>query len=106
MIRTKLRNRLGAAVAAALLAACAAPALAVEIRPAGDLFYNYYSDNLVGNPAKMYPCPRPTPEYVGHTYFTYQPLLPHEFLRRPHAKVYTRLGPLGLPQNRTTVLWW
>lgn len=52
-----------------------------------DLFYNYYvGPAAVSNPyganavAAMYPSPVPAPPLVGHTYITYQPLLPHEFL--------------------------
>jgi len=48
-----------------------------------DLFYNYYvgPGNCGGAAvAGMYPSPRPTPPLVGHTYITYQPLMPHEFL--------------------------
>ena len=56
---------------------------------AGDLFYNFYSPPVgyesVG--AQLYPCPRPTPRWVGWTYITYQPLMPHEFLYR-HKRVY------------------
>ena len=44
-------------------------------------FYNHYvgpgPDGTVG--AKLYPCPRPTPPLIGHTYITYEPLNPHEF---------------------------
>ena len=45
-----------------------------------DLFYNYYVDYPGGVPAQLYTSPRPTPPLVGHTYITYQPLMPHEFL--------------------------
>lgn len=34
--------------------------------------------------AQLYVSPRPTPPLVGHTYITYQPLAPHEFLYRHH----------------------
>lgn len=64
--------------------------------------YNYYVGG--GWPAQMYPCPRPVPAYVGHTYITYEPLAPHNFLYR-HRRVYS--GPAGIPnQPRVTVLWW
>lgn len=50
-----------------------------------DLFYNYYAPG--GN--AMYPAPLSwTPEYVGHTYFTYPPLYPHHYLE-PHRLSYT-----------------
>ena len=55
-----------------------------------DLFYNYYV-GPPGVPAQMYLCPRPTPPLVGHTWITYQPLMPHEFMykhRRNYYKYY------------------
>ena len=72
----------------------------------GDLFYNYYVPPVgagsVG--AELYPCPRPTPPLVGHTYVTYQPLMPHEFLYK-HHRVY-RTAHDDAPQTRTSVHWW
>jgi hypothetical protein len=70
----------------------------------GDLFYNYYSPPGYGGlSAELYPCPRPTPPLVGHTYITYQPLMPHEFLYE-HARTYVRKTP-GAGRTRTTVTW-
>ena len=43
--------------------------------------------------AEMYLSPRPTPPLVGHTYITYQPLMPHEFLYRHHRSYYRDNGP-------------
>ena len=46
-----------------------------------DIFYNYYvGPQPSGTAAQMYPSPRPVPPNVGHTYVTYPPLMPHEFL--------------------------
>jgi hypothetical protein len=71
----------------------------------GDLFYNYYvppvGPGSVG--AKLYPCPRPTPPLVGHTYVTYPPLSPHEFLY-PHKRVYWTKHE-DAPRTRTSVHW-
>ena len=71
----------------------------------GDLFYNYYVPPVgygsVG--AELYPCPRPTPPMVGHTYITYQPLMPSEFLY-PHHRVYWT-GHNDAPPTRTSVHW-
>ncbi len=71
-----------------------------------DLFHNYYvgpsGDGVVG--AQMYPCPRPTPARVGHVYFTYPPLMPHEFLYKHHRSYYRRHATGGA--TRTNVLWW
>jgi len=46
------------------------------------LFANYYvpPGSPAGVGAQLYPSPRPTPPLVGHTYVTYPPLAPHEFL--------------------------
>ena len=72
---------------------------------AGDLFYNEYvppvGPGSVG--AQLYPCPRPTPPLVGHTYITYQPLMPHEFLYK-HHRVYTTKHEAA-PRTRTSVHW-
>ena len=48
-----------------------------------DIFYNYFqgpSGPGGGVPAQLYVSPRPTPPMVGHTWITYPPLNPHEFL--------------------------
>ena len=78
-------------------------------RPQGDLFYNYYyPGSLVGGPpVSMYPSPLPVPARVGHTYITYQPLYPHEFMY-PHSRTYRRYArPYGVvPVNTTRVVWW
>jgi hypothetical protein len=72
----------------------------------GDLSYNYYvppvGPGSVG--AELYLCPRPTPPRVGHTYITYQPLMPHEFLYK-HYRHYTTVHP-DAPKTRTSVHWW
>lgn len=85
-----------------LLAAALASAMAWQCLPSGDgaacaqgwegrrqisyqdpddLFYNYYvGPQPSGTAAQMYVSPLPVPARVGHTYVTYQPLMPHEFL--------------------------
>ena len=63
-----------------------------------DLFYNYYvGNNCGGMGAELYLSPRPVPPFVGHTYITYQPLMPHEFMYT-HGRTYHRYynGGLGL----------
>lgn len=37
--------------------------------------------------AGIYPAPHPVPSHVGSSYYTYQPLMPHEMLY-PHARNY------------------
>ena len=61
-----------------------------------DLFYNYYVGPSAGGgvPAQLYISPRPTPPLVGHTWITYPPLMPHEFLYH-HKRTYYRYYPGG-----------
>ncbi|MHC4400716.1 MAG: hypothetical protein ACYTG0_13655 [Planctomycetota bacterium] len=70
-----------------------------------DLFYNYYvpPGPMGGAGAELYLCPRPTPPWVGHTYITYPPLMPHEFLHK-HCRFYSRRNPKG-GRTRTMVVW-
>jgi hypothetical protein len=74
-------------------------------RTAGDLFYDYYVPpaGYGCRAASMYPCPMPVPPLVGHTYITYQPLMPHEFLYK-HRRTYVRQHPNGRV-TRTRVSW-
>lgn len=72
-----------------------------------DLFYNYYvgpAPMAGGVAAGMYPAPLPTPPLVGHTYITYQPLMPQEFLYQ-HHRSYHRHHP-GRGWVSTKVHWW
>ncbi|MBN1912011.1 MAG: hypothetical protein JW818_19975 [Pirellulales bacterium] len=61
-------------------------------RTSPDLFYNYYvpPGPCGGVGAQLYVSPRPVPERVGHTWITYQPLMPHEFLYTHHRTYYRR----------------
>jgi hypothetical protein len=56
-----------------------------------DLFYNYYAQPgpYNGAAAGMYICPKPVPPHVGHTWVTYQPFMPHEFMYQHHRAYYT-----------------
>jgi hypothetical protein len=77
------------------------------IRPysRADLFYNYYAPPCGdGVGAQLYVSPRPVPQHVGHTYITYQPLMPHEFLYK-HHRTYFRYHP-GSGVTKTKVHWW
>jgi hypothetical protein len=61
-----------------------------------DLFYNYYEGpNPSGNATAMYISPRPVPPHVGHTYTTYQPLMPHEYLYRHTRSHYAHVPGAG-----------
>ena len=53
-----------------------------------DLFANYYvGPQPSGTAAQMYVSPQPVPANVGHTYTTYQPLMPHEYLNK-HTRTH------------------
>lgn len=68
-----------------------------------DLFYNHYvGNNCGGMGAQLYLSPRPVPQFVGNTYITYQPLMPHEFLYT-HDRTYHRYYNGGLGLTRTHV---
>jgi hypothetical protein len=68
-----------------------------------DLFYNYYAwPSCTGLGAELYLSPRPVPPHVGHTYITYQPLYPHEFMYG-HHRTYHRYYNGGQGLNRTHV---
>jgi hypothetical protein len=68
-----------------------------------DLFYNYYAQPgpFNGAAAEMYVCPRPVPPHVGHTWYTYQPFYPHEYLYK-HQRAYYTHNP-GAGWRRTNV---
>ena len=74
-------------------------------QPRYDLFYNYYAGQYGGQPAQLYISPRPTPPFVGHTYMTYQPLMPHEFLYK-HHRFYHRYNVYDCGATKTCVCWW
>lgn len=68
-----------------------------------DLFYNYYAwPSCTGVGAQLYISPIPVPPHVGHTFITYQPLYPHEFLYT-HHRTYHRYYNGGQGLNRTHV---
>lgn len=71
-----------------------------------DLFYNYYTQaNCNAAPAKLYVSPLPVPAAVGHTYITYQPLMPHELMYK-HSRNYHRYYDNGQGFSRTSVRYW
>jgi len=70
-----------------------------------DLFYNYYVQGQGGGvPAAMYVAPRPVPMTVGHVYYTYQPMYPHEHLHY-HYRRYVAKDSCNRTTNRTSVTW-
>ncbi len=86
MVRTILRATL-----ACLAIGCSASLLSSTAKADHpDILYNFYNGpSLAGGvPAQLYISPRPTPPLVGHTYITYPPLMPHEFLYHHHRAYY------------------
>lgn len=69
-----------------------------------DLFANYYVGPCpCGTVAQMYISPVPVPANVGHTYTTYQPLMPHEFMYK-HTRSHYAHAP-GAGWTRSKVRW-
>ena len=62
----------------------------ISYQAQGDQFYNFYEGPEPSSAtASMYVSPRPIPHHVGHTYTTYQPFMPHEYLYRHTRSHYT-----------------
>lgn len=87
---------------------------------ASNFRYNFYTPPGASQlTAGMYPAPFWAPEQVGHTVYTYQPLMPHEHMyehRRTYYQYYAgpeafyrddcgRAHPGGYGLNKTTVVW-
>jgi hypothetical protein len=102
------RTVLAVVVAAEVMAAGQAAALPIDGGVAGptpDVFYNFYvppvpAGGSPGMGAQLYVAPRPVPPRVGHTWHTYPPFMPHEFLYK-HRRRYVR--PAGVTGMRTDV---
>ena len=89
----------------AALAELAAPhsANAQDYSLAPPLFANQYTQGYANQAtAQMYVAPVPTPEWVGHTYYTYQPLYPHEMMYA-HTRRYHSYYDGGRGLNSTKV---
>lgn len=66
-----------------------------------DLFYNYtVGPNPSSNRARMYVSPQPIPPNVGHTYTTYQPLMPHEYLYQHTRSYYSHVPGAGWTRTK------
>lgn len=66
-----------------------------------DLFYNFYTQGQANRAnAQMYMSPGPVPPNVGHTYYTYQPFYPHEYLYG-HKNRFHNYYDNGRGMNRT-----
>jgi hypothetical protein len=72
---------------------------------APDVFFNFYQPGNGGSPAAAFPAPYPTPPRVGHTYYTYQPFMPNEWMYH-HHRTYHQSYNNGMGLNRTSVRWY
>ncbi len=71
-----------------------------------DLFYNFYSQgNCNQANAQLYVSPLPVPHFVGHTFSTYQPFYPHEYMYW-HKNRYHNFYDNGRGMNRTRALYY
>ncbi|MCA9194334.1 MAG: hypothetical protein KDB03_21340 [Planctomycetales bacterium] len=69
-----LIKKLLPALALSILGVCGS---AVNAQDNSGLFLNNYTETGEAT-APLYVSPLPVPQWVGHTYYTYQPLYPHE----------------------------
>ncbi len=77
-----------------------------QLASRADLFANYYVPPVCdGLGAQLYVAPGPVPASVGHTYVTYQPLMPHEFLY-PHYHSYYRYYDCGRGMTRAKSVYY
>jgi len=73
----------------------------ISYQSKNDLFYNYYEGpNPSGVTAGIYISPVPVPPHVGHTYTTYQPLMPHEYLYRHTRSHYSHQPGAGWTRTK------
>lgn len=104
-----MQSKIYTAVAAAMLL-CGVSSSATAQQPAyypayhpHALFSNEYTQgNANQATAQMYLAPVPVPSWVGHTYYTYQPLYPHEMMYH-HSHRYHNYYDEGRGLNRTGV---
>jgi hypothetical protein len=98
----KLQSVLFGLVAVALLG-WTNSACAQDYTTAPELFANQYTQGYANQAtAEMYVAPVPVPPWVGHTYYTYQPLYPHEMMHR-HTNRYHSYYDGGRGLNSTRV---
>ena len=74
------------------------------------LFSQYTTQGQGGITAGKYPAPHPVPSHVGHSYYTYQPLMPHEMMYEHQRNYYNYYNDNsfyggGPSLNVTSVRW-
>ena len=82
----KIRTVFSAVVAIAVASFITSSAQAQVGNATNNLFNQYYTQSGQTT-AGLYPAPHWVPRNVGHTYNTYQPLMPHEMMY-PHSRNY------------------
>ncbi len=98
----------------------AADAVVAQGSRPNNLFSQYYTQGASSTHAELYPAPHQVPRHVGHTYNTYQPLMPHEHMyahQRDYYRYYATPESFycdqcgggrnqgGYGVNKTTVRW-
>ena len=70
------------------------------------LFDNYFTRGYANSAeAALYMSPTGVPGWVGHTYNTYQPLYPHQFLYQHHDRYHSYYDQ-GQGLNRTSAKYY
>lgn len=77
--------------------------LAQPVSAQGYLFQQYTTQGASSATADLYTAPHRVPSHVGASYYTYQPLQPHEMLYEHSRNYYNYQGNGHL--NKTTVIW-
>ena len=73
----------------------------ISYQDKNDLFANYQvGPHPSGTAAQMYVSPLPVPAQVGHTYTTYQPLMPHEYMYRHTRSHYAHIQGSGWTRSK------
>ena len=115
----KIRNTVCSIAAVAIASLAAATVSAQDGTLNNDLFAQYYTQPGASQVhAEMYPAPLPVPAHVGHSYYTYQPLMPHEMMYQHTRNYYnyyagpdafygngTCRWPCGGAMTKTKVRW-
>lgn len=108
------RNLLFSIATFAALSIVASPAMAQfdSGNSANNLFSQYYTQPGASQvQAGMYPAPHYVPANVGHTYYTYQPVMPHEMMYHHSRNYFNYYNTGGYVDgcdalNRTQVKWY
>lgn len=73
----------------------------ISYQSKNDLFANYQvGPNPSGTAAQMYVSPLPVPAFNGHTYTTYQPWMPHEYLYKHKRSHYAHVPGSGWTRSK------